>query len=63
MPTYNFIPNAQHILSLQKDTHFHEIDHEALLVVHVRVSLFYTAQFRGTPLKRVTIINTKSLVL
>ena len=49
-PQYVVTPNAQHILTLQKDTHFREIYQKALLVVPDGVSLLWAAKFLQTPL-------------
>jgi N-acetylglucosaminyldiphosphoundecaprenol N-acetyl-beta-D-mannosaminyltransferase len=49
-PEYVVTPNAQHILTLQKDTHFRKIYRDALLVVPDGVSLLWSAQFLKTPL-------------
>jgi N-acetylglucosaminyldiphosphoundecaprenol N-acetyl-beta-D-mannosaminyltransferase len=50
-PEYVVTPNAQHILTLQKDAHFREIYHKAFLVVPDGVSLLWAAKFLQTPLK------------
>ena len=50
-PEYVVTPNAQHILTLQKDTRFQEIYRQALLVVPDGVSLLWAAKFLQTPLK------------
>jgi N-acetylglucosaminyldiphosphoundecaprenol N-acetyl-beta-D-mannosaminyltransferase len=49
-PEYVVTPNAQHIITLQKDTHFRKIYRDALLVVPDGVSLLWSAQFLKTPL-------------
>ncbi|MBD2336437.1 WecB/TagA/CpsF family glycosyltransferase [Calothrix sp. FACHB-156] len=49
-PEYVVTPNAMHILTLQKDTHFREIYHQAFLVVPDGVSLLWAAKFLQTPL-------------
>ena len=50
IPEYVVTPNAQHILTLQKDTHFREIYQKAFLVVPDGVSLLWAAKFLQTPL-------------
>ena len=50
-PAYVVTPNAQHILTLQKDAHFREIYRKAFLVVPDGVSLLWAAKFLQTPLK------------
>ncbi len=50
-PEYVVTPNAQHILTLQKDAHFREIYRQAFLVVPDGVSLLWAAKFLQTPLK------------
>lgn len=50
-PEYVVTPNAQHILTLQKDTHFREIYGKAFLVVPDGVSLLWAAKFLQTPLE------------
>jgi N-acetylglucosaminyldiphosphoundecaprenol N-acetyl-beta-D-mannosaminyltransferase len=50
-PEYVVTPNAQHILTLQKDAHFREIYRNAFLVVPDGVSLLWAAKFLQTPLK------------
>jgi N-acetylglucosaminyldiphosphoundecaprenol N-acetyl-beta-D-mannosaminyltransferase len=50
IPSYVVTPNAQHILSLQKDRHFRDIYRQALLVVPDGVSLLWSAKFLQTPL-------------
>jgi len=50
-PEYVVTPNAQHILSLQNDTHFQEIYRKAFLVVPDGVSVLWAAKFLQTPLK------------
>ncbi len=50
-PEYVVTPNAQHILTLQKDAHFREIYRKAFLVVPDGVSLLWAAKFLQTPLK------------
>lgn len=49
-PEYVVTPNAQHILTLQKDAHFREIYRKAFLVVPDGVSLLWSAKFLRTPL-------------
>jgi len=49
-PKYVVTPNAQHILTLQKDAHFREIYSKAFLVVPDGVSLLWAAKFLQTPL-------------
>ncbi len=49
-PEYVVTPNAQHILTLQKDAHFREIYRKAFLVVPDGVSLLGAAKFLQTPL-------------
>ncbi|MCP2728623.1 WecB/TagA/CpsF family glycosyltransferase [Limnofasciculus baicalensis] len=49
-PQYVVTPNAQHILTLQKDTHFREIYQKAFLVVPDGVSLLWAAKFLKIPL-------------
>jgi N-acetylglucosaminyldiphosphoundecaprenol N-acetyl-beta-D-mannosaminyltransferase len=48
---YVVTPNAQHILTLQKDPHFREIYSQAFLVVPDGVPLLWAAKFLQTPLK------------
>jgi N-acetylglucosaminyldiphosphoundecaprenol N-acetyl-beta-D-mannosaminyltransferase len=50
-PAYVVTPNAQHIVTLQKDAHFREIYRQAFLVVPDGVSLLWAANFLRTPLK------------
>lgn len=50
-PEYVVTPNAQHILTLQKDAHFREIYSKAFLVVPDGVPLLWAARFLQTPLK------------
>ena len=49
-PSYVVTPNAQHIISLQKDDRFREIYRKAFLVVPDGVSLVWSAKFLRTPL-------------
>ena len=49
-PSYVVTPNAQHIISLQKDNRFREIYRKAFLVVPDGVSLLWSAKFLQTPL-------------
>ncbi len=49
-PSYVVTPNAQHIISLQKDKRFREIYRKAFLVVPDGVSLLWSANFLKTPL-------------
>jgi N-acetylglucosaminyldiphosphoundecaprenol N-acetyl-beta-D-mannosaminyltransferase len=49
-PSYVVTPNAQHIISLQKDKRFREIYRKAFLVVPDGVSLLWSAKFLKTPL-------------
>lgn len=49
-PSYVVTPNAQHIISLQKDKRFREIYRQAFLVVPDGVSLLWSAKFLQTPL-------------
>jgi N-acetylglucosaminyldiphosphoundecaprenol N-acetyl-beta-D-mannosaminyltransferase len=49
-PEYIVTPNAQHILTLQKDAYFQEIYRQAFLVVPDGVSLLWAAKFLNTPL-------------
>ena len=50
-PEYVVTPNAQHILTLQNDTHFREIYSQAFLVVPDGVPMLWAANFLQTPLK------------
>jgi N-acetylglucosaminyldiphosphoundecaprenol N-acetyl-beta-D-mannosaminyltransferase len=50
-PEYVVTPNAQHIVTLQEDSHFQEIYQKARWVVPDGVSLLWAANFLGTPLK------------
>ncbi|MBE9125330.1 MULTISPECIES: WecB/TagA/CpsF family glycosyltransferase [unclassified Coleofasciculus] len=50
-PEYVVTPNAQHILTLQKDVQFREIYRKAFLVVPDGVSLLWAAKFLQTPLQ------------
>lgn len=47
---YVVTPNAQHIVTLQKDQYFREIYQKAFLVVPDGVSLLWAAKFLKTPL-------------
>lgn len=49
-PGYVVTPNAQHILTLQKDAFFREIYNKAFLVVPDGVSLLWSAKYLKTPL-------------
>ncbi len=49
-PEYVVTPNADHILTLQKDATFREIYRRAFLVVPDGVSLLWSAKFLRTPL-------------
>jgi N-acetylglucosaminyldiphosphoundecaprenol N-acetyl-beta-D-mannosaminyltransferase len=49
-PEYVVTPNAQHILTLQKDDHFQEIYRQAYLSVPDGVPLLWAARFLQTPL-------------
>ncbi|OKH41542.1 glycosyltransferase [Calothrix sp. HK-06] len=50
-PEYVVTPNAQHVLTLQKDARFREIYRKAFLVVPDGVSLLWAAKFLQTPLQ------------
>ncbi len=50
LPSYVVTPNAQHILSLQRDADFRYIYDKALLAVPDGVSLLWSAKFLKTPL-------------
>jgi len=50
-PEYVVTPNAQHILTLQKDADFQEIYNKAFLTVPDGVPLLWAAKFLQTPLK------------
>lgn len=50
-PEYVVTPNAQHILTLQKDADFQEIYRQAFLTVPDGVPLLWAAKFLQTPLK------------
>lgn len=49
-PSYVVTPNAQHILTLQKDALFRDIYRKAFLAVPDGVSLLWSAKFLKTPL-------------
>ena len=49
-PQYVVTPNAQHIVTLQRDTHFREIYQKAFLVVPDGVPLVWASKLFGTPL-------------
>ncbi|MBD2099690.1 WecB/TagA/CpsF family glycosyltransferase [Leptolyngbya sp. FACHB-261] len=51
LPEYVVTPNAQHILTLQKDTYFREIYDKAFLSVPDGVPLLWAAKILKTPLK------------
>ena len=50
LPSYVVTPNAQHVLSLQRDTDFRDIYDKAFLAVPDGVSLLWSAKFLKTPL-------------
>ncbi|BBD58439.1 glycosyl transferase, WecB/TagA/CpsF family protein [Nostoc sp. HK-01] len=50
-PRYVVTPNAQHVLTLQKDVHFQNIYSNAFLVVPDGVPLLWAARFLQKPLK------------
>lgn len=50
IPSYVVTPNAQHVLSLQRDAHFRDIYEKAFLAVPDGVSLLWSAKFLQTPL-------------
>jgi len=50
LPSYVVTPNAQHVLSLQRDADFRHIYEEAFLAVPDGVSLLWSAKFLKTPL-------------
>ncbi|MEM6401425.1 MAG: WecB/TagA/CpsF family glycosyltransferase [Cyanobacteria bacterium P01_D01_bin.116] len=49
-PSYVVTPNAQHVLSLQRDADFRRIYEKAFLAVPDGVSLLWSAKFLQTPL-------------
>lgn len=49
-PSYVVTPNAQHVLSLQRDADFRNIYEKAFLAVPDGVSLLWSAKFLKTPL-------------
>lgn len=51
LPSYVVTPNAQHVLSLQRDADFRDIYEKAFLAVPDGVSLLWSAKFLKTPLK------------
>jgi N-acetylglucosaminyldiphosphoundecaprenol N-acetyl-beta-D-mannosaminyltransferase len=50
LPSYVVTPNAQHVLSLQRDAEFRDIYNKAFLAVPDGVSLLWSAKFLQTPL-------------
>ena len=50
LPSYVVTPNAQHVLSLQRDADFRDIYEKAFLAVPDGVSLLWSAKFLQTPL-------------
>ena len=50
VPSYVVTPNAQHVLSLQRDAYFRDIYEKAFLAVPDGVSLLWSAKFLKTPL-------------
>ncbi|MEO0840522.1 MAG: WecB/TagA/CpsF family glycosyltransferase [Cyanobacteria bacterium J06643_5] len=50
IPSYVVTPNAQHVLSLQRDADFRNIYEKAFLAVPDGVSLLWSAKFLKTPL-------------
>jgi N-acetylglucosaminyldiphosphoundecaprenol N-acetyl-beta-D-mannosaminyltransferase len=50
LPKYVVTPNAQHIVTLQQDTYFQKIYHNAFLSVPDGVPLLWAAKFFNTPL-------------
>ena len=50
-PKYVVTPNAQHIITLQRDIHFREIYQKAFLSVPDGVPLLWAAKLMNTPLK------------
>ncbi|AFY59070.1 teichoic acid biosynthesis protein [Rivularia sp. PCC 7116] len=50
VPAYVVTPNAQHVLTLQRDTYFRNIYKDAFLAVPDGVSLLWSAKFLKTPL-------------
>ena len=50
VPSYVVTPNAQHVLSLQRDVDFRNIYEKAFLAVPDGVSLLWSAKFLKTPL-------------
>lgn len=50
LPSYVVTPNAQHVLSLQRDADFRDIYEKAFLAVPDGVSLLWSAKFLKTPL-------------
>lgn len=50
IPSYVVTPNAQHVLSLQRDADFRNIYEKAFLAVPDGVSLLWSAKFLQTPL-------------
>lgn len=50
LPSYVVTPNAQHVLSLQRDADFRDIYDKAFLAVPDGVSLLWSAKFLKTPL-------------
>ncbi len=50
IPSYVVTPNAQHVLSLQRDANFRDIYEKAFLAVPDGVSLLWSAKFLQTPL-------------
>ncbi|MDY6900048.1 MAG: WecB/TagA/CpsF family glycosyltransferase [Cyanobacteriota bacterium] len=50
LPSYVVTPNAQHVLSLQRDADFRNIYEKAFLAVPDGVSLLWSAKFLQTPL-------------
>ncbi len=50
LPSYVVTPNAQHVLSLQRDADFRDIYDKAFLAVPDGVSLLWSAKFLQTPL-------------
>lgn len=49
-PSYVVTPNAQHVLTLQRDAYFRQIYDKAFLAVADGVSLLWSAKFLKTPL-------------
>jgi len=50
VPEYVVTPNAQHVLTFQKDAYFRDIYHKAFLVVPDGVPLLWAAKLLKTPL-------------